>query len=245
VDRSSGAALRALKGIVFTFAPFADTAAPPMRDREGPPSDMPPSVATRNVVIVAPVGGPPAGMKSTIVRSDEPRYVAGYLGFLTSQRRPEWSETCSDRSKGIAKVMRGLSWGDICRHGTCVCGRRLPLPGYVLLQLQSSRKERARTLWRSWVPRRVVESACNWRNRGARCTSEEMASRLRKPGRGAIHRAKEGTTLALLTERTCGALPWNHNVGEHHTHSALDQHMHGFQNNINDSSERWFAPRTP
>src|SRR5690348_11311106 len=54
VDRSSGAALRALKGIVFTFAPFADTAASPMRDRDGPPSDMPPSVATRNVVIVAP-----------------------------------------------------------------------------------------------------------------------------------------------------------------------------------------------
>ena len=72
VSRSSGGALRALKGIVgapFGCAPLAG-AIPPMRDRAGPPSDVPPSVATRNVVIVAPVGGPPGGIKSTIVTSN-------------------------------------------------------------------------------------------------------------------------------------------------------------------------------
>ena len=42
--------------------------------------------------------------------------------------------------------MRGLSWEDIRRHGTCVCGRLLPLPGYVLLQLQPGEKECVRTL---------------------------------------------------------------------------------------------------
>lgn len=75
VARSSGAALRALKGIMFAAlgcAPFAGgIATPPMRDlgAEGPPSDTPLSVATRNVVMVAPVGGPPGGIKSTIAVS--------------------------------------------------------------------------------------------------------------------------------------------------------------------------------
>jgi len=88
VAKSSGAALRALKGMVLTpfgCAPFAEgVAIPPMRDRgaEGPPSDMPPSVATRKVVIVAPVGGPPGGIKSTIVTSAAaPSVVAEKGGF--------------------------------------------------------------------------------------------------------------------------------------------------------------------
>jgi hypothetical protein len=72
--------LRALKGIVFTLldcVPFAGGATPPMRDREGPASDMLLSVATRNVVIVAPVGIPPDGTKSTIALSlDAPSALA-------------------------------------------------------------------------------------------------------------------------------------------------------------------------
>lgn len=81
VDKSSGAALRALKGMALTLAPLAVVTAPPMRDRESGPSDMPPSVATRNVVVVAPVGGPPAGMKSTMVRLDGRSARVEYIGF--------------------------------------------------------------------------------------------------------------------------------------------------------------------
>jgi hypothetical protein len=67
VARSSAWALRALRGIVtspFGSAPITDgIAAPPIRDlgAASPPSDAPLSDATRNVVIVAPVDGPPAG----------------------------------------------------------------------------------------------------------------------------------------------------------------------------------------
>jgi hypothetical protein len=42
--------------------------------------------------------------------------------------------------------------------------------------------------------------------------------------------SREGT-LALLTERTCGAVPWNHDLVKHHTHAALDQYMNYFTSN--------------
>jgi hypothetical protein len=75
VARSSGAALRALKGIVptpFSCAPLiTGIAIPPILDfgAPEPPSKDTLSVATRKVVIVAPVGGPLGGIKSTMALS--------------------------------------------------------------------------------------------------------------------------------------------------------------------------------
>jgi hypothetical protein len=68
VARSSGCALRALKGIVtmpFGCAPFVGCIAmPPILDLGAgdAPSSIPLSAATRKVVIVAPVDGPPGGI---------------------------------------------------------------------------------------------------------------------------------------------------------------------------------------
>jgi len=40
---------------------------------------------------------------------------------------------------------------------------------------------------------------------------------------------REGTLA--LAERTCGALPWNHNLIAHHKHSVLDQFKDEFKSN--------------
>jgi hypothetical protein len=76
VARSSGCALRALRGMgtmPFDCAPVTTggIAIPPILDLDAgdAPSCDPISPATRKVVIVAPVDGPPWGMKSTMTPS--------------------------------------------------------------------------------------------------------------------------------------------------------------------------------